>query len=259
MNIGIDGHTLNEKEKFGVSTYTYEIVERIVKHTDEFTIYSKEKLSSPVFNQENIENRLVNFKTGWTQWGLSTNFLFNRNNPDVMFFPAHSISRYCPMRKVVAIHDLAFLKFPQYFTKKDLFRLKSLTFDAAKRANKIITCSLSTKEDIAKFYGKEFAEKTEVILLGFDKKSYNKESANSRLLKQKYGIDKPYLFYAGSFQPRKDLPTLIKAFEQVSQQFTDLKLVLAGGGGWMKEVTLKSIENSPIKDKIMQFRTSGNY
>lgn len=253
MIIGIDGHTLNEKEKFGVSTYTYEIASRIIKHTeDQFVIYSKEKLSNSVFHQKNIENRIVNFKIAWTQWGLSTSFLKTKIKPEIMFFPAHSISRYAPMKTAVAIHDLAFLKFPEYFTKKDLFRLSALTIDAAKRSNIILTCSESTKNDIAKFYGKEIANKTKVVLLGFDEKSFNQSCGNINLLKKKYHINKPYLLYAGSFQPRKDLPTLVKAFEQINHKYSDLHLVMAGGGGWMKEIALKAINNSKVKEKIIQ-------
>ena len=46
---------------------------------------------------------------------------------------------------------------------------------------------------------------------------------------------KKYLIYVGAIQPRKNLNFLIDVFEQIKQNYPELKLVLAGGDAWLNE------------------------
>ena len=55
-----------------------------------------------------------------------------------------------------------------------------------------------------------------------------------------------------TIEPRKNIDTLIKAFEIIkNQENSDLRLILAGGLGWKYENTLKLIEESKYKDDII--------
>ena len=46
------------------------------------------------------------------------------------------------------------------------------------------------------------------------------------------GIHPPYVAFAGTLEPRKDLPTLIAAFARIAPDRPDLRLVIAGRDGW---------------------------
>jgi len=253
MNIGLDCHSLIDKEQFGVATYVREVTKEIIRQEKDaiITLYAQNELAGPDFKGNNVKMKILKGDFLWTQWRLSLEFFLHKK-PDVMLFPAHSLPRYSPFKKIVTIHDLAFLIMPQYFLKKDLVRLKMLTQDAIKRADYIIADSKSTKNDIIKYFKKikNINQKIKVIHLGYENKLFfprGKEEQNK--IKQKFNINKDYIFYNGSFQARKDLPTLVKAFDIIVKKY-DLELVLCGGGGWLSEKTELAIKQSPYHKKI---------
>jgi len=64
-----------------------------------------------------------------------------------------------------------------------------------------------------------------------------------------------YLLYVGAIQPRKDLITLIRAFENLkkdkSGKYANLKLVLAGEIAWKSDLTIKTAQTSEFKNDII--------
>ena len=66
--------------------------------------------------------------------------------------------------------------------------------------------------------------------------------------------DKNYLFFISTIEPRKNISTLVKAFNILkdNKKFKGLKLVLAGGLGWRYEPILQEIDNSKYKKDIIR-------
>lgn len=66
-------------------------------------------------------------------------------------------------------------------------------------------------------------------------------------------LNSRYLLYVGAIQPRKNLETLISAFEMLKKdsRYGDLKLVLAGERAWMWESTISAVETSPCREDIV--------
>ena len=154
---------------------------------------------------------------------------------------------------ILTIHDLAFIRFPQFnfdwFTKKYTKEVKR----NARLAKIIIADSKSTKDDIIKFFKIDPA-KVKVVYLASDsqfKKLANQEK-DKKVLK-KYGIDKKYILSAGTIEPRKNYPTLIKAFNYIKHSNNDFnyRLVIVGRTGWKSEATYRERELSPYKDDIL--------
>jgi glycosyltransferase involved in cell wall biosynthesis len=50
--------------------------------------------------------------------------------------------------------------------------------------------------------------------------------------RRRLGLDRPFVLFAGTREPRKNLPRLLAAFERVQVEHPDLELVLAGPSGW---------------------------
>ena len=70
-------------------------------------------------------------------------------------------------------------------------------------------------------------------------------------LKKQFDIER-YILYVGTLEPRKNIKTLVAAFEETAKEDKDVKLVLAGGVGWHSEETLAAIDNSPVKNRIIR-------
>ena len=154
---------------------------------------------------------------------------------------------------ILTIHDLAFIRFPQFnfdwFIKKYTKEVKR----NARLAKIIVADSKSTKDDIIKFFKIDPA-KVKVVYLASDsrfKKLANQEK-DKKVLK-KYGIDKKYILSVGTIEPRKNYSTLIKAFNYIKHNNNNFncKLVIVGRTGWKSEATYRERELSPYKDDIL--------
>jgi len=59
-----------------------------------------------------------------------------------------------------------------------------------------------------------------------------------------------YILALGTLEPRKDLPTLVAAFDAVAADDPEIGLVLAGSDGWGAEAVHTAVANSPHRDRI---------
>lgn len=257
MRIAIQAADLDHARIDGTRVYIHNLLKYFGKldSSSEFLIYHKKKfnpeLTPPVFPNYKIITK--NFPKLWTQTRLALDLW--KEKPDVLWMPLHSIPlfRSKNIKTVVTIHDLAFKYFPETFPKKDLIKLEILTKLAVENSNKIITISESSKKDILKFYPKVTEDKIKVISHGFDAEVFSRERdlRKEKEIKEKYEIVGNYILSTGGLQPRKNLETLVEAFNQIKKEFTELKLVLAGENAWLSESLYKKIGYSSCKRDII--------
>ncbi|MFZ3386847.1 MAG: glycosyltransferase family 1 protein [Candidatus Hydromicrobium sp.] len=172
---------------------------------------------------------------------------------DILHCPDYLIPPTLNKNIVLTIHDLAFVRFPEF--NFDWF-IKKYTREVNKNAQisrKIIADSASTKNDIIRFF-KINPAKVEVVYLAADSifKKLPEKEKDINVLK-KYKINKKYILSVGTIEPRKNFITLIKAFNHIKQKKADFsyKLVIAGRTGWKSEATYLERENSPYRDDIL--------
>lgn len=246
MKIAININELTLCQNTGVKVYTREIVEALgrVDRENEYFLYlnnRERKFSFPT--AENFKLKLSKSRLPfWTYLKLPREI--KRDQPDILFMPIQAVPFFKKpknLKIVVTVHDLAFLLFPDHFTRKDRFLLNLHTKRAVKMADKIIAPSKATKRDIIKFYGID-KDKIKVIWHGV-KTSDNYNS----------GSFSPYILFVGSIQPRKNIIGLIKAFEKVKTPLSrgELKLVICGGRGWMANETYKRARESKFSRDII--------
>ncbi len=172
---------------------------------------------------------------------------------DILHCPDYMIPPTLNKNIILTIHDLGFIRFPEF--NFDWF-IKKYTREVRRNASlskKIIADSVSTRNDIIKFFNTD-PGKVEVIHLAADAifRKLPKKELDPGIIK-KFNIDKKYIFSVGTIEPRKDFPTLIRAFNQVKDTGKDpgCKLVIAGRTGWKSEATYRERELSPYRDDIL--------
>lgn len=187
----------------------------------------------------------------WTQGRLSLEMLFNR--PDILFVPAHALPLIHPKKSVVTIHDIGFRNNATLYEHNRIgadsrrrrgfvnFCIRFLTagkygatsFDylewstqfALKQAASIITISQFTKSELLSAYHPK-PEKISVVYNGYNKDLYHPipDDALSGEVLERYGITRPYFFYVGRLEKKKNIATLIEAFSILkSEQGEDFK------------------------------------
>jgi len=236
MKIGIDARQ-NVKNKTGIEIYSSHLIhwlkiidsQNVEGHND-YILYTPkandiELLELPA----NFHLREIPFPRLWSQIRLPLQLW--KDKLDLMFVPAHVLPLLpFPGKKIATIHDLAFKYFPESYSDFDRYYLDVSTRYTVKIADKIITISETTKEDLIKFYGAK-AEKIHVVYLGYDaprNKKENFQDVKWEVIAEKFKINKPYLLYIGRIEKKKNTANLIKAFYEVLSTGADLQLVLAG-------------------------------
>lgn len=264
MKIAIDCADLDYARIDGTRVYIKQLLDCFGKLDEQnnFSLYHQNefnKLLKPKkFN--NYEDRKIPPHWWWTQTVFAAEL--RREAPDVCWMPIQQIPFIGPKetKYVVTIHDLAFKLFPKFFPKQDVWKLNFFTDSAIKRADKIIAVSEATKKDILKIYPKIDAKKIFVVQHGFDTKHFSfarsKKQISEVKNKLKIATDPKarYLLYVGALQPRKDIKTLIEAFESIkkNKEFENLQLVLAGEAAWMsKEILLAAKNSKHSKDMVL--------
>ncbi|KAA2223158.1 glycosyltransferase family 4 protein [Chryseobacterium sediminis] len=128
-----------------------------------------------------------------------------------------------PIKKVVTIHDLIFVRYPQYYSFFDR-RIHFWKFKkAADMADKIIAISEQTKRDIVQ-YLKVPETKIEVIYQGCHQ-AFKEQQAPEMMqsAKEKYKLPERFVLNVGTIEDRKNLLNIVKAIKD-----TAIPLVVVG-------------------------------
>ena len=163
---------------------------------------------------------------------LNTIFLLQTllKKSDIIIFPAF-IMPFFTRRKtkyIAVIHDLCHLRNGEMSKyHKNIFDLSAKT--VIKKADVIITVSQTVKNELIQLY-RISPSRVKVVYNSIA--SYFINSNNNLNILEKYNIkNKKYILSVATLNKRKNIPELIKAFEQISDKYPDLKLVLVGGMG----------------------------
>ncbi len=197
MKIVFDYRILTHKIYTGVENYSKHILERL-----------KDKADLNIAKPQTTNKYLAHI---WTHLVLP----FKKGK--VLFCPANIAPIFVPKSKklVVTIHDVAFLTYPKSFSSFFRFYYKTVMPTIIQRADKIITISNYSKEEIKNYYPKSRG-KTEVIYLGLDENFKILENIKK----------KNQILYVGSLNKRKNFIGVLKAFELLNLQ--DYRLLIVG-------------------------------
>ena len=136
--------------------------------------------------------------------------------------------------------------------KKDLYKLQNWTKYSIEKSKKLIAVSKTTKKDIMKFYHTP-EDKIEVIYNGFEKHITSNTDKTWTDLVSKFEIrNSKFILYVSTLQPRKNVQTLIKAFNEFKKEHSEYKLVLVGKKGWMVEKIMNEINVETGRDLSVQ-------
>lgn len=128
-------------------------------------------------------------------------------------------------RKVVTIHDLIFMRYPELYKTVDREIYQQKFFEACLAADRIIAMSYQTKEDIISFFHRDEKE-IEVIYQGCNPMFYKKlDEERKRNVRSKYGIPDNFIFSVGTIEKRKNALHVIEA---INNNNIDIPVVFVG-------------------------------
>lgn len=232
MKIGIDARILEEKERTGVARYLVNLLREFcaLAPQHEYILYLKNENVSDVPQNGCIEQKLLD------RDGLAENVVFEhyilprqaiKDRVDILFSPAYTTPLWCKCKRVVAIHDVSYQLFPQWFIFDEILKLRTISRISARKASKILSVSSHTKREIIKYYHVA-PEKVVVTYAGVDPRfKPSKNGGAIEEVKRRYGIRNSYFIHVGAIFVRRSIPLLIGAFSRLVDRLPH-QLVLIG-------------------------------
>lgn len=252
MRIGIDARYIASAKPTGIGTYMLHILKQLshVDHENEYILYSNQPIECSIDLGPNFIRKAIPGKVGtlWLRYTLPKYLVKDKIQ---VFWGQHFLP--LPVKGVkmcLTIHDTALLIDPRWGSTVNSLMQKLFLRSAAKEADRIIAVSQSTKNDVVRLCGVE-PDKIAVIYEGSPSLHQNVSVANEQAMLDKLGITGPYYLYLGTIEPRKNIDTIVKAFELLAAEDPSVQLVIAGSWGWRYESVKLQIEGSPFNSRIL--------
>lgn len=253
MKIGIDARPLISSQPSGIGTYLIHVLRYIstMDTENEYYLYSNKEMEYPLELGKNFHKRVVPGKVGtlWLRYSLPK--YIAQDGIDVFWGTQHFLPR--PVKHVktcLTIHDTALLIQPKWGSQVNAFMQNTFVKASARQADRIFVISHSTKKDVVRLCNVN-DQKITVTYLGCPESMQKPASTEAAFIRNKFGIQWPYYLYVGTIEPRKNIETIVAAFDILADTDQDARLILAGGLGWRYDGILKAVENSPHKDRIL--------
>ena len=170
---------------------------------------------------------------------------------DIFHGPAHFVMPTFSGKSIVTIHDVDFLKIPEYLNPEWVQYKEKYTRLSLKRADVIITVSNYIKNEIIRYFGVP-EEKIRVVYHGAsDHFTPLKDNTLINRVLERYGIKIPYILFVGTFHKNKNLIRLLEAFYQLKLSYSfPHRLVLAGGKGELNKDVIQRIAELKIEKLV---------
>jgi glycosyltransferase involved in cell wall biosynthesis len=151
------------------------------------------------------------------------------------------------LAQVVTVHDLTLVTHPEWHETAKVRYFGWALRRAVARATRVLCVSATTARDLAERLEVP-AERVDVTPLGTDLRPAPPDRVEA--VRRRLGLDGPYLLGLGTVEPRKDLPTLVRAFAALAGELPH-RLVLAGLAGWGSGALASAVAASGVADRVL--------
>ena len=238
----------------GIGTYISELVLGLKKHGSSKNEYVfSHKLSNKI-DYINSDYRLFRLFFHlkyfiWKQILLPVKLMLHK--PDLIICPDYVLPFFnFNTKQICVFHDAFFWDYPVNYSKYWGFYFRYIIKTCLKDDTTIVTTSKTSKINLSKFFSND---------IKYVYQSYKPNIFNSKFKLEKFKIEKhKYILHVGSFDKRKNILTLVKAFEKLinSERKLDLKLILVGkqnvnGNSKVSNDTINFIKKNNLENDVI--------
>lgn len=250
MLIGIDASRALVAQRTGTENYSLQVIRALIRIGPEhrFRLYLRQPAPPGLLPQgDSVEHVVLRPGRLWTHLGLAGEMA--RRPPAALFVPAHVVPVLHPPATVVTIHDLGYRFFPRQHTLADRLYLDLSTRFSCRAARLIVADSQATASDLQREYGVPAAKVT-VAYPGLDGTLRRADFEAQLALRRRYHLERPFVLYVGTIQPRKNLERLVEAFAHLVRAHEAVDLVLAGKMGWLTDGIRRRVHELGLESRV---------
>ena len=252
MKIGIDASML-AKTKVGIGHYVTALLNAMpaLKPDLEFIVYTNTPVNDiPV--KDNLTCCVISCPSRpyWTQKLLPK--ALEKDSVDLFWGGNYAIPvRKGNYKKVITVHDFVYRRFPETLPLRTVLHLRTSIPLYLRSTDHVIADSENTARDLWKYYRYSQAKTTVVPLAARSIFTENIESNLMDLILHKHGLDKEYLLFVGTVEPRKGIDTVVKALARLKAKNGGCPgLVVVGQIGWKADKILNLVTELNLGDSV---------
>lgn len=243
MNISFD---YRMKDWSGIGRYSSSLIDELSQKS----FFNKKFNLIKCYNQNSQTINYVNCSSD--VFSISEQFklpiISFENNIDLFHSPHFIFPIFNSGKLILTIHDLTPLLFSDIFPLKARIYMKTMIWLSKFKADKIITVSKNTKDDLVEIFNYN-PEKIVVIYNGVDS-SYRIINDEKLIydVKDKYDTGEEFLLYVGNIKPHKNIPSLLKALDKLNK---NNKLVIVGKRDNAYDEIFDVIKEHDLSDRVI--------
>jgi glycosyltransferase involved in cell wall biosynthesis len=147
--------------------------------------------------------------------------------------------------ELATVHDLTCVRFPELCTR-DTLQYPDLIRRALRRGAHLHAVSQFVADEIVDVFGVD-QDRVHVVPNGLDPvHAGDSDAGRARVAAERY------ILAVGTIEPRKDLPLLVDAFDELAADDRELHLVVAGQEGWGTASFVAAVERARYRDRVVR-------
>ena len=259
-HIGINAHLLANSASYrraGIHQYIAQVLRNLPSensstgngrfHYDIYTQHTAKWLQRPDFTLHHSHwpttkrsTRILWEQTAWP-WHA------RQQKNDLLHSMAFVTPVLTNIPSVVTVYDLSFMHYPESFPILQCKYLRSQTARSCQQAQRVITISESTRQDVHTFFGVPLKQ-IDVVLPGVENMYRPLPAEQISAFRAQENLPEKFLLHVGTLQPRKNIPILLDALAQLKRP--DLHLVLVGGKGWLYAEIFARVQTLGLENQV---------
>ncbi|NPV09978.1 MAG: glycosyltransferase family 4 protein [Anaerolineae bacterium] len=260
LNIGFDGGPTAQGA--GVGRYSSCLLRALLSHRcdDAFTIVLPRGMALPsAVDEARCRWHAVRLPVGaraaellWHRLRLPVPVDVIAGRLEVFHSPNFLLPPLRRARGVVTVHDLSFLRVPQFAYPGLVRYLAKAVPLSVNRADVVLADSQCTADDVVELLGVP-QDRVRVIYPGVGPEyGPQPERGEREALRAAYALDRPFVLCVGTIEPRKNYPNAIEGFGRFVQRtgFAGY-LAIAGATGWMADDSLEAARRAGPAVKVL--------
>lgn len=256
MQIGLDGYPL-VWPKTGVAHYTFELALELARLAPQ---HSFDLIAPAAYPPEVLEHinqipnlRTVSVKTNlitrrW--WPVGLPLYVRRAGLDLFHGTNYEVPLRNYRRNVLTVHDLSLFTHPETHDRRIATRARRRLPIMLRSAARIITPTESVKRELIERF--QISPDFIAVTPEAPRKTFQPMPASETMaVKQRLGIADDFILCVGTIEPRKNLPTLVRAFAELLRHTEHRpQLIIAGPKGWLTAEFDRAVAQADFGDRL---------
>lgn len=259
VRLGFDARYIND-QYHGIGRYAFNLIETLSRlaSSAHFTIFRGNGSDSRfdwrmLSRRDNVEFLPGPDRLYWPTEQIAWLKLLEREDIHIFhspYFVAPLLARRS-LRVVVTVHDLIFDRYPEYMPQawaRPYYR--AMMKNSLRRANRIVAVSKATARDLVQYYP-DADGKIAVIREGVQAEfEGNMDRVTAETVRNKYGLEKPFVMTVGVRRPHKNLGRLVRAYALLANDIEHHLVLVGPGDPRFSDEAAGEVERLKLSDRV---------